>query len=170
MIAYNIPAGKFRKNYAFENWRDYDQLLFDDIKKANVKKEFKYNIFASDISGSNLLNAQTNARRALVFNKIKFQISDFKDLKIDLTNGVIIINPPYGERLKERDTDELYAMIGERLKHQFAGNSAWILSSSMESFKYIGLKPDVRFDLFNGSLKCKYNNYKLFSGKRNERT
>lgn len=170
MIAYNIPAGKFRKNYAFENWRDYDQLLFDDIKKANVKKEFKYNIFASDISGSNLLNAQTNARRALVFNKIKFQISDFKDLKIDLTNGVIIINPPYGERLKERDTNELYAMIGERLKHQFAGNSAWILSSSMESFKYIGLKPDVRFDLFNGSLKCKYNNYKLFSGKRNERT
>jgi len=170
MIAYNIPAGKFRKNYAFENWRDYDQLLFDDIKKANVKKEFKYNIFASDISGSNLLNAQTNARRALVFNKIKFQISDFKDLKIDLTNGAIIINPPYGERLKERDTDELYAMIGERLKHQFAGNSAWILSSSMESFKYIGLKPDVRFDLFNGSLKCKYNNYKLFSGKRNERT
>jgi len=170
MIAYNIPAGKFRKNYAFENWRDYDQLLFDDIKKSIEKKEFNYNIFASDISGSNLLNAQTNARRALVYNKIKFQISDFKDLKIDLNNGVIIINPPYGERLKERDLNELYAMIGERLKHQFAGNAAWILSSSIESFKHVGLKPEVRFDLFNGSLKCKYNNYKLFSGKRNDRT
>ena len=169
MIAYNIPAGKFRKNYSFENWHDYDQLLFDDIKKSMVRKDFNYNIFASDISGSNLLNAQTNARRALVFNKIKFQISDFKDLKIDLNNGIIIINPPYGERLKEKDINDLYAMMGERLKHQFAGNSAWILSSSMESFKYVGLKPDVRLDLFNGSLKCKYNNYKLFSGKRNER-
>ena len=168
MIAYNIPAGKFRKNYSFENWQDYDQLLFDDIKKSMVRKDFNYNIFASDISGSNLLNAQTNARRALVFNKIKFQVSDFKDLKIDFNNGVIIINPPYGERLKEKDINDLYGMVGERLKHQFAGNSAWILSSSMESFKYVGLKPEVRMDLFNGSLKCKFNNYKLFSGKRNE--
>ncbi|HSO88956.1 MAG TPA: hypothetical protein VLQ91_20550 [Draconibacterium sp.] len=169
MIAYNIPAGKFRKNYAFENWRDFDQVLLDSVKQTIVKKDFKHNIYASDISGSNLLNAQTNARRALVFNKIKFQISDFKDLKIDLNNGMIIINPPYGERLKEKDLNELYAMIGERLKHQFAGNNAWILSSSMESFKFVGLKPEVRLDLYNGSLKCKFNNYRLFSGKRNER-
>lgn len=168
MIAHNIPAGKFRKNYAFENWRDFDQLLLDSVKQTIEKKDFKYNIFASDISGSNLLNAQTNARRALVFNKIKFQTSDFKDLKTVLNNGLIIINPPYGERLKERDLDQLYAMIGERLKHQFAGNNAWILSSSMESLKFIGLKPEVRIDLFNGSLKCKYNHYKLFSGKRKE--
>jgi len=170
MIAYNIPAGKFRKNYAFENWHDFDQLLLDDIKKATEKREFRHQIFASDISGSNLLNAQTNARRALVFNKIKFQISDFKDLKTDLQNGIIIINPPYGERLKEHDLNELYGMIGERLKHQFAGNNAWILSSSVESFKFVGLKPEIRIDLFNGSLKCKFNNYKLFSGKRNDRT
>jgi putative N6-adenine-specific DNA methylase len=170
MIAYNIPTGKFRKNYAFENWRDFDQLLLDSIKQDTEKKEFIYNIYASDISGSNLLNAQTNARRALVFNKIKFQISDFKDLKLNLNNGMIIINPPYGERLKEKDLNELYAMMGERLKHQFAGNNAWILSSSIESFKFVGLKPEARLDLFNGSLKCKYNNYKLFSGKRKERT
>lgn len=170
MIAYNIPAGKFRKNYAFENWFDFDQLLLDDVKKENIKSEFKHQIYASDISVSNLLNAQTNARRALVFNKIKFQVSDFRDLKIDLNNGMIIINPPYGERLKERDLNELYAMIGERLKHQFAGNKAWILSSSVESFKYVGLKPDVKLDLYNGSLKCKFNNYKLFTGKRNETT
>jgi putative N6-adenine-specific DNA methylase len=170
MIAYNIPAGKFRKNYAFENWRDFDQLLFDSVKQTIVKKDFNYNIFASDISGSNLLNAQTNARRALVFNKIKFQVSDFKDLKTELNHGLIIINPPYGERLKENDLNELYAMMGERLKHQFTGNDAWILSSSMESFKFVGLKPEVKLDLFNGSLKCKYNHYKLFSGKRKEIT
>lgn len=170
MIAYNIPAGKFRKNYAFENWSDFDQLLLDDVKKENLKREFKHQIYASDISMSNLLNAQTNARRALVFNKIKFQVSDFRDLKIDLNNGMIIINPPYGERLKERDLNELYGMIGERLKHQFAGNTAWILSSSVESFKFVGLKPDLKIELYNGSLKCKFNNYKLFTGKRNEMT
>ena len=168
MIAHQIPAGKFRKNYTFENWRDFDQLLFENVKQSAEKKDFKHTIYASDISGSSLLNAQTNARRALVFNKIKFQTCDFKNLQLELNNATIIINPPYGERLKESSLDQLYAMIGERLKHQFAGNNAWILSSSTESFKSIGLKPEVRIDLFNGSLKCQYNNYRLFSGKRKE--
>ncbi|HPE76120.1 MAG TPA: class I SAM-dependent RNA methyltransferase [Draconibacterium sp.] len=170
MIAQNIPAGRFRKNYAFENWNDFDQLLFEDIKKSTVKKEFNHRIFASDISGSNLLNAQTNARRALVFNKIKFKVSDFKDLQSDFENGMIIINPPYGERLKDSDLTDLYAMMGERLKHQYAGSTAWILSSSVESFKHVGLKPEIRVDLYNGALKCKFNKYKMFTGKRNERT
>jgi putative N6-adenine-specific DNA methylase len=83
---------------------------------------------------------------------------------------LIIINPPYGERLKERDLTELYAMMGERLKHQYAGSTSWILSSSIESFKHVGLKPEKRLDLFNGALKCKFNKYKMFAGKRNERT
>lgn len=165
MIAQNIPAGKFRKNYAFENWNDYDQLLWDNVKMASNKKEFTNKIYASDIDGSNLLNAQTNARRALVFNKINFKKTDFKDLELPVENATILINPPYGERLKEENLNGLYSMIGERLKHHYTGNSAWILSSSFESMKYIGLKPSTKQELFNGSLKCKYNNYKLFKGK-----
>lgn len=166
MIAQNIPAGRFRKNYAFENWRDYDQLLFENITKDFVKKEFKHSIYASDISATALLNAQTNARRALVFNKIKFQKSDFRDLNVELKNSTIIMNPPYGERLKERDLNDLYNMIGERLKHQFTGNRALILSSSVEAMKNIGLRPSKKTELYNGSLKCQYNLYELFEGKR----
>ncbi len=165
MIAHNIPTGKFRKHYTFENWDDFDEQLFDKVKKSVEKKDFIYKIYASDINGSNLLNAQTNARRALVYNKIVFKKSDFKDLEIPTENATIIINPPYGERLKYEDLEGLYEMIGERLKHHFAGNSAWILSSSVESMKYIGLKTSSKQELFNGSLKCKFNNYKLFSGK-----
>jgi putative N6-adenine-specific DNA methylase len=166
MIAYNIPAGKFRKHYTFENWDSYDSILFDKVRQSVDKKTFANKIYASDISGSNLLNAQTNARRALVFNKITFQKSDFRDLQIPVENATILINPPYGERMQEENLDELYSMIGERLKHKFAGNSAWILSSSVESMKFIGLKTSSKQELFNGALKCKFNNYKLFSGKR----
>ncbi|MBN2636677.1 MAG: RNA methyltransferase [Prolixibacteraceae bacterium] len=168
MIAYNIPAGKFRKSYAFENWTDFDQLLFDSVKKQYRQQEFKYTIYASDISGSNLLNAQTNARRALVFNKIEFHKSDFKDLNLSINRGTIIMNPPYGERLKEKNLELLYAMIGERLKHQYTGNNAWILSSAIEYLKEIGLRPSQKLELFNGALKCKYNKYELFTGKRKE--
>jgi putative N6-adenine-specific DNA methylase len=165
MIAQNIPAGKFRKNYTFENWADYNYEIFEKVTAPKPKKKFNKKIYASDISGSNLLNAQTNARRGLVFNKIIFQTCDFKDLSITANNATIMINPPYGERLKHENIDELYAMIGERLKHRFAGNSAWILSASRENFKNIGLKTSKKIELYNGSLECRFNNYKLFSGK-----
>ena len=165
MIAQNIPAAKFRKEFAFQLWNDFDPLLWEKVTEPVERREFRHKIYASDISGSNLLNAQTNARRALVFNKIQFACTDFKDLNINLNNATILTNPPYGERLRENDLDGLYSMIGERLKHQYAGNSAWILSSAFESLKFVGLKPSERIDLFNGPLKCKYNNYRLFEGK-----
>ncbi|WP_319228598.1 class I SAM-dependent RNA methyltransferase [Draconibacterium orientale] len=165
MIAQNIPPAKFRKEFAFQLWNDFDPLLWEKVTEPVEKREFRHKIYASDISGSNLLNAQTNARRALVFNKIQFACTDFKDLNINLNNATILTNPPYGERLRENDLDGLYSMIGERLKHQYAGNSAWILSSSIDSLKFVGLKPAQRIDLFNGALKCKFNNYRLFEGK-----
>ena len=102
--------------------------------------------------------------------KIIFVKSDFRQLNISLNDGVIITNPPYGERLREDNLTELYSMIGERLKHHYAGNSAWILSSSIESLKFVGLKTSAKLDLFNGSLKCKFNHYKLFKGKLGQKT
>lgn len=165
MIAQNIPAGKFRKNYAFFNWNNYNGELFEEIKSETEKKSFTNRIFASDISAENVLNAKTNARRALVYNKIDFQISDIKDLELDVNNAVILINPPYGERLKSQNLDELYSLIGERLKHRFSGNSAWILSSSAGSLKNIGLKPQKKLELYNGALKCRFLHYPLFTGK-----
>lgn len=165
MIAQNIPAAKFRKEFAFQNWNDFDQLLWNKITEPIPRREFRHKIYASDISAGNLLNAQTNARRALVFNKIQFQQADFRELQIPLQNGTIITNPPYGERLVEADLNGLYQMIGERLKHQYAGSAAWILSAAKESMKLIGLKPNNKIELFNGSLKCQFNQYQIFEGK-----
>ena len=165
MIAHNIPAAKLRKEFAFQKWHDFDTLLWDKVIEPTPRREFRHTIYASDISSGNLLNAQTNARRALVFNKIKFQIADFKDLQIDFRNGTIITNPPYGERLIEANLDGLYQMIGERLKHQYTGNEAWILSAAADSMKFVGLKPNTKIELMNGALKCKFNQYQIFDGK-----
>ena len=167
MIAQNIPAGKFRKDYAFFNWKNFNLELFEALKNSFSKKEYTGNIYASDVSPSNLLNAKTNARRALVFNKINFQICDFQKLEIPAKGATIIMNPPYGERLKPENLNQLYQMIGERLKHQFPGNSAWILSTSKENFNHIGLKPSQKKELYNGAIKCSFNKYELFSGKLN---
>ena len=97
---------------------------------------------------------------------ISFTAGDFGKSEQPLNNGLIIINPPYGERLKNEDLAELYDMIGERLKHHFPGNVAWILTSSPELMQRIGLKPSARIKLYNGALECSYQKFELFEGKR----
>jgi putative N6-adenine-specific DNA methylase len=166
MIAQNIAPGRFRKEYAFENWPGYNPALPEKIKTTQQTRSFTKKIYASDISRENVLAAQTNARRARVFSCIEFQVSDMKNLQLKSNNATVIINPPYGERLAEENMGALYAMIGERLKHQFAGNTAWILTSSKELLKNVGLKPQNKMTLYNGSLECTYASYPLFSGKR----
>lgn len=166
MIAQNIAPGRFRKSYAFENWPGYSQELFEKIKATQQIKIFTKKIYASDISRENVLIAQTNARRARVFSSIEFQHSDMKNLKVDSTNATIMINPPYGERLVQENLNELYSMIGQQLKYNYAGNTAWILTSSKEYLKNIGLKPSEKMTLFNGALECTFTSYPLFSGKR----
>jgi putative N6-adenine-specific DNA methylase len=166
LIAQNIAPGKFRKHYSFENWSDFDPQLFNDIKFRQSPKTTTSKIYASDISENSMLKAKNNARYARVFSKITFNTSDMKDLNIRAANATIIINPPYGERLKYQNLEEVYSMMGERLKHKFTGNTAWILSSSPEYLKHIGLKPDKKITLYNGSLKCIYARYPLFEGKK----
>lgn len=169
MIAQNIPAGRFRKSFAFENWQGYNDQLLEKVKSEQQIKPFKAKIYASDISRENILAAQTNARRARVFSSIVFQQSDMKDLQLNTNNATIMINPPYGERLVQDNLAALYTMIGQQLKFHYAGNTAWILTSSGEYLKNIGLKPSQKLTLYNGALECTFTSYPLFSGKRFEK-
>ena len=166
MIAQNIPPGRFRKEYAFQKWAGFKPALFEKIKSENQTKPFAKKIYASDISRESLLIAQTNARRARVYSDINFQHTDMKNLEIDTNNAVLIINPPYGERLLPKNMNALYLMIGERLKHHFTGNTAWLLTASKEYLRFVGLKPMTKQTLFNGKLECSYLSYPLFKGKR----
>jgi putative N6-adenine-specific DNA methylase len=166
MIAQNIAPGRFRKEYAFENWPGYNPQLLEKVKENHQTRPFTKKIYASDILRENVLTAESNARRARVFSAIKFQTCNMQDLRLEANNAVVIINPPYGERLTPDNINSLYSMIGERLKHQFAGNTAWILTSQKEYLKCIGLKPAQKMTLYNGSLECTYASYPLFSGKR----
>ena len=166
LIARNIPPGKYRKRYSFENWPDFDKTLLEYIKGKQTAGIFAKKIYASDISETNIVKAKSNARYARVFPWISFKACDMKELSIKTKDATIIINPPYGERMKYQNLDEIYNMIGERLKHSFAGNSAWILTTSPEHLKYVGLKPSKKITLYNGPLKCIYAQYPLFEGKR----
>jgi len=168
LIAQRIPPGKFRQKFAFENWLDFDASLFEKVRNETEPVPFNNRIYGSDISLRNLNEAKTNARSARVYENITFRSTDFNHLNIDTENAILMINPPYGERLEDKGLEELYNMIGERLKHRYSGNTAWILSSSKQYLDKIGLKPSKKIELINGALDCRFHEFRLFSGKLKE--
>jgi putative N6-adenine-specific DNA methylase len=89
-----------------------------------------------------------------------------KDFEVPPGRGVVIINPPYGERMVKDNIEELYKMMGDTFKQKFAGYNCWILSSNMEAFKHVGLRPTRKITLFNGQLECKFQKYEIYEGTK----
>lgn len=172
MIAMNIPPGIYRSSFAFEHWNDFNQELFDTIYNDDSgEREFKHKIYGSDILPKAIEIATENAKSAGVAKHINFKVMSFqKYAKAPSEKGILVTNPPYGERIKPADLFGLYEMIGERLKHAFAGYTAWILSYKRECFDKIGLRPSQKIPLINGSLECEFRKYELFAGKRYDKS
>jgi putative N6-adenine-specific DNA methylase len=164
LIARNIPPGMFRQEFAFEKWKDFDPELFEDIYNEDYEVPFEHRIYASDISSISIRVSEKNAKSAGVLKDIDFEVADFSGLKPKGEKGLLIINPPYGERMRERQVEPLYTMIGDTLKANFAGFRAWIFSSSESGFKNVGLRPSQKIKLYNGPLECSFRNYELYDG------
>jgi putative N6-adenine-specific DNA methylase len=168
LLACNIPAGKFRKFFGFQKWKEYDPGIFREIVELGEKGILNPTVKISgyDISETAIAQSERNADIAGLKEVISLNVCDFKDLKPTSAEGIVFLNPPYGERLLPEETDSLYNMIGTVLKHNFHGYSAWIISSNKESLKHIGLKPKKKHLLYNGSLECSFNKYELYQGSR----
>ncbi len=166
LIARNIAPGVFRKEFGFEKWKDFDQELFDSIyNDDSQEREFNHKIYGYDNNPKANEIATHNVKAAGVTKDVILKIQPFQQFEQPVEKSIIITNPPYGERISSGDLLDLYQMIGERLKHAFTGNDAWILSYRDECFDQIGLKPSVKIPLFNGALECQFRKYQLFDGK-----
>jgi putative N6-adenine-specific DNA methylase len=169
MIALNMAPGIFRKAYAFERWRDFDRELLDEIyNDDSAEREFEFKCYGSDISPVAIEKAVNNVRNAGLSRYIELKTIPFQQYTEAPRPGRLVMNPPYGERISADDICELYSMIGERLKHVFAGYEAWILSYRDECFDRIGLSPKQKIKLMNGDLACEYRCYELFEGKNKD--
>ena len=151
LIARNISPGVFRKEFAFEKWPDFDQELFDMIyNDDSQEREFQHHIFGYDTDMKAVNTARMNVAAAGLSRDITIEQQDFKDFSQPKEKSIIVMNPPYGERISTPNLLGTYKMIGERLKHQFMGNEAWILSYREEFFRQIGLKPSIKIPVYNG--------------------
>lgn len=166
LIAHNMAPGLFRKEYAFEKWPDFDSDLFDRIyNDDSSEREFTHHIYGYDVDIKAVNTARLNVRAAGLLNDITVEEADFKNFTQPKEKSIIVTNPPYGEHISTPDLLGTYKMIGERLKHQFLNNDAWILSYREECFDQIGLKPSIKIPVYNGSLECEFRKYQIFDGK-----
>ena len=170
LMAHNIPPGVFRKDYAFKNWKDFDkdlyQLIFD--KALEKEKNFHFSISGFDRDSRAILKSRHNLKKALMIEQVNTEKMDFLSIPEDRdfpTPGLLIINPPYGEKL-EADIPELYKGIGDSLKHHFPGYQAWLFTASAEGLKHLGLKASKKIPLKNGKLDCWLVQYELYEGSR----
>lgn len=169
LIARNIAPGVFRKEFAFEKWKDFDKELLDSIyNDDSQEREFTHKIYGYDNNPKANEIATHNVKAAGLTKDIVLKVQAFQQFEQPKEKSLIIMNPPYGERISSDDLLGLYQMIGERLKHAFTGNDAWILSYRDECFDQIGLKASVKIPLFNGALECQFRKYQLFDGKYRE--
>ena len=168
LYANNIPAGVFREEFGFMKWHDYDKELWDKIYDSCINriKDDMPQIISSDIDSVPLEMAKRNGAVAKVDDVIQYRHISFFDLMPERPHGTVLLNPPYDERIKMEDTNAFYKQIGDKLKKDFGGWTAWIITSNMEAIKHIGLHPSKKMTLFNASLECKLLKYEMYSGSK----
>lgn len=165
LIGAGIMPGVYRKRFAFEAWPDFDEELFDRIyNDDSMERELTQKIYGADISPKAVAIAEKNIKQAGVGRYIDLQIKPLSQWAEAPAPGVLVTNPPYGERISADNMDALYEMIGSKLKHVFRGYHAWIIGYHEEYFHKIGLAPSYKADILNGSLECELREYVIFDG------
>ncbi len=155
LIAKNRAPGLYR-DFAAMNWKGFDRRIWQDARDEAKSKEFSgdYRIFASDIDPKALEIARENARRAGVADCIRFELADAMSFDRKTERGIIVTNPPYGERIMEkREAEALYAGFGKA----WMATENWklyLLSSHTEFERTFGKTADKKRKLYNGMIKC----------------
>ena len=155
LIAKNRAPGLYRR-FAAMSWKNLDGKLWEQEQERAKSLEYNgnYNIVGADIDGHALDLARENARRAGVLDIIHFEKADARKFDRKTDRGVIVTNPPYGQRIMEqKEAEELYRDFGKA----YAASQNWqlyLLSSHTEFERCFGRQADKKRKLYNGMIKC----------------
>jgi putative N6-adenine-specific DNA methylase len=167
MLAGNIPAGMHRKQWGFMKWNDFDPELWESVRSEGISEMQKpvVPLHGADRSPRAVAAALENLQFSGLEKSINIEGCALSELDPPFEKGFMIFNPPYDERIKIEDSLAFYKMIGDSLKQNFTGYTAWLISSDLDSVKFIGLRPSRKIHIFNGPLECRFLRFDLFKGR-----
>ena len=168
--ASGLPVQAGRRQFAFMKWSDFDASAWREVRDESMHevKAVDTLIWASDNHPGAIRQTRHSLEEADVDGMVQVSQSDFFNLHPPTDSGVMVMNPPYGERLDPGDVVGMYEGIGDRLKFNWAGFEAWVISSNEEALKRVGLRPHKRISVFNGGLPCKWVGFQMYKGKKSD--
>lgn len=168
LIGLNGAPGLMRENYAFMNLPGYTPEYWENLCIDAEDRELDSldgKIIATDLDPEAVEAAKKNARAAGVEHHIQFEVCDFRETEIPKGNGIVIMNPEYGERLGSRTKlEKIYAAIGDFFKNKCQGYRGYVFTGNMELAKYIGLKSSQRLIFYNAKIECRLLEFEIFKG------
>jgi putative N6-adenine-specific DNA methylase len=166
LIGLNRAPGLFRDHFGFETWPNFDAALWETLKqqaRAAQREALAVPIVGCDRDADVIAQAQANAENCQVDQQVRLQTQALESIEAPAESGIVLCNPPYGERLgKDEDLGALYKLLGDVLKQRFKGWTAYVLSGNKALSKSIGLKSAQRIPVWNGNLPCQLMKYELY--------
>jgi 23S rRNA G2445 N2-methylase RlmL len=170
MMALNRPPASLRHDFGFMHILGFNENYYHQIRneaRQSAKKEIEGKIIATDHDPNAIAAARKNAITAGVDHLLQFELCPFEKTTVPNGEGVVIFNPPYGERLEMADElAPLYKKIGDFLKHKCAGKTGYVFTGNFQLAKKIGLRTNQRIPLYNSTIECRLLEYELFKGSR----
>ena len=167
MMSFDIAPGLGR-DFGFEKLKNFDTKAWAGIRREageGRKPVKKLPIFGSDISSWALTDARKNFSEAGLSEAVTLEQCDVLQARAPAESGILVTNPPYGERIGEaEELAELYPKLGTVLKQRFAGWTAYIFTADPRMQKLMRLKPSRKIPLFNGPLECRLYEIRLVAG------
>jgi putative N6-adenine-specific DNA methylase len=167
MIALNIPPQLHRNKFGFMNWGNFDLELFNKIKDTRINriKDFSGKIIGYDISDKAIVSAKTNIESADLLEFIEVKKQDFFTSQKNLFPLLVVFNPPYDERIPIK-TENFYKKVGDILKNNYKNTLSWFITSDIEAYKKVGLRPSRKIKIYNGKLECRFFQYEIYEGSK----
>ena len=154
--------------FGFEKLNDFDAGLWQRLTVEAAEKRISassLSIWGSDITWDAVARSQQNLAHAGIDDLVEVTLCDLLERKAPSPTGLLIANPPYGERLSDQDQmAAFYPRLGDALKKNFAGWDCWFLSADTRLPKLIGLSPKRKIPLFNGALECRLYYFPIVAG------
>ena len=167
MIAANLPAGQFIERFSFQNWPDFHPKIWDSVKESAQAyiKSPQGNIYASDINDYAVRDLKKNLQKHKFRDMVNIRKADFLESK-GHREGVVFLNPPYDKRIKMRSITDFYRNIADKLKRDWQGSEAWVISGNGQAMKNFGLKSTKKYNLDNGGISSKLYKFELYGGSK----